>query len=270
MVLQAESVQKFLAPCIHWVIINEEIVDIAKCKSALSPYYKNHTLRLLTLKDFKPINSTQGWVRQQVLKLRISEFTDNDYLLIDTKFFFVKPTNLDFWKDKIGNGNLYTLNNSVYSCWKPASQLYADKLNLPIINDVFFAFPFKIKIEYLKDVDMDFLQACLLLKPENGYASEFVLYSYLARNEINHGTGKLVESKDIPYITPIDIRNLSDIESLTFLVKKANMSKTDPDLKIFGLHPNYLKTASPRHFMYINYYLKSLSLSTVITPESIE
>jgi len=263
MLLQAESIHKFVNPCVHWVIINEEDVDIEYWKTTLSPYYTKHTLKLLTLKDFKPIDSNIGWIRQQVLKLRIAEYTDNDYLILDTKFFFVKPTDLSFWEDKLGDGNLYTLDNSsAYSCWRPASALYASKLNLPELEDIFFTSPFKLKIEYLKNVDMDFLQECLLIKPENGHASEYVLYSYLARSEIKHNTGKILETSDVSLVTNRHVGNLTNLEGLAFLMKKALTAKNDNNIKTLGLHSHYLKSASKEHLKFINYFIKSLGLTT--------
>lgn len=265
MLLQAESISLFLTPCVHWVIINEEVVDIEQWKVALSPYYKNHTLKLLTLKDFKPINSSQGWVRQQILKLRISEHTTNDYLILDTKCFFVKHTDLSFWNDKIGDGKVYTLKNSAYSCWEPAAILYSKKLNLPVLEDIIFTVPFKVKIEYLKNADMDFLQECLLSKTIDGHPSEFVLYSYLARNEIKQGTGKVLKSDDISYLTHTFTRNMPEDESLVFLIRKSLLAKSDVNTKTFGYHRNYLKISSNKHITYINQFLKSLGFNTQFT-----
>jgi hypothetical protein len=270
MLLQAESIHLFLTPCTHWVIINEELVDIEYWKTALSPYYTNHTLKLLTIKDFKPINSKQGWVRQQVLKLRIAEYTDNDYLILDTKFFFVKSTDLSFWENKIGDGNLYTLDSSsAYSCWRPASKLYASKLGVPELEDIFFTSPFKIKIEYLKKVDMDFLQECLLVNSELGptYVSEYVLYSYLARNEIKHNTGKILEINDVSLVTPKNVRNLSNEEGLAFIIRKSLKAKNDNNIKTLAFHPRYLMSASKQHLYFINYFLKSLGFTTQLYPK---
>jgi hypothetical protein len=268
MLLQAESISLFLTPCVHWVIINEEVVDLEKWKFALSPYYKNHTLKLLTLKDFKPINSSQGWVRQQILKLRISEHTTNDYLILDTKCFFVKHTDLSFWNDKIGDGKVYTLKNSAYSCWEPAAILYSKKLNLPMLEDIIFTVPFKVKIEYLKNADMDFLQECLLAHPIDGYPSEFVLYSYLARNEFKQGTGKVLKLDDISYITTIDFKNSVENHALHVLIRKSFKSKNDINIKTFGFHRNYLKTAPNKHITYINYFLKSLGFNIQFTVDT--
>ena len=47
MLLQAESIQMHLDPCTHWVIVNERNPDINFWQSALSPFYKNHELKLL-------------------------------------------------------------------------------------------------------------------------------------------------------------------------------------------------------------------------------
>lgn len=272
MVLQAESISMFLTPCTHWVIINEETVDIERWKSALSPYYIKHTLNLLTLKDFKPINSKSGWVTQQVLKLRISEHINNDYLILDTKNFFIKFTDLSFWENKIGDGNLYTLDDSsAYSYWRPASTLYANKLNVPELTDIFFisAGPFKIKIKYLKNVDMDFLQECLLINSEIDpcYVSEYVLYSYLAKNEINHKTGKILKSEDVSLIRLSHLKNFTDRQSFAYVVKKVMYAKYNDNIKIFGFHQPYLMSANNQHLNFINSFLKSLGFITQFHPQ---
>ena len=49
MVLQAESIQKFLAPCKHWVIVNEFNVNVDAWKELLTPYYTNHELEIEVL-----------------------------------------------------------------------------------------------------------------------------------------------------------------------------------------------------------------------------
>ena len=99
MLLQAESIQKFLEPCTHWIVINEyEDLDVDRWHNALSKFYTNHKYNILTPTDFgismPPFN---GWLTQQYFKLAISTFTNQDYIIMDTKVFFIKPTRTIFF-----------------------------------------------------------------------------------------------------------------------------------------------------------------------------
>ena len=51
MLLQAESIQKFLAPCKHWVIVNDEEPDVLFWQENLSKYYTNHELIVIPYTD---------------------------------------------------------------------------------------------------------------------------------------------------------------------------------------------------------------------------
>ena len=90
MLLQAESISKFLKPCTHWVVINDQHIDKEKWESALTPYYHNHTLKLFT-PNWNSIPSDFGWAKQQAYKFVVSKYVNDDYLLLDSKNFFIKP-----------------------------------------------------------------------------------------------------------------------------------------------------------------------------------
>ena len=83
--LQAESISLFLEPCTHYIIVNEEKIDLDFWYKWLSPYYKNHELKIIPRLEYdydavrnmlyKSENSLAeinlGWRTQQLQKLLI-------------------------------------------------------------------------------------------------------------------------------------------------------------------------------------------------------
>ena len=184
LILQAKSVQKYVKECIHWVIINDTDPYSIDWQLLLSPYYDNkrHVLKLIyhDPKYWKLIYN--GWVIQQILKLEAINFVQDNYLLLDSKNFFVVPTDLTTWKDD-GCGILVSekINSEVYNLWLPVSQIYADDLGMSLL-DTYYApeTPFFIK----KDIATAAINRLEFGKwfIENSYsapgASEFLYYSY--------------------------------------------------------------------------------------------
>jgi hypothetical protein len=119
MLLQAESIQRFLNPCKHVIIINESVPDIDFWYRWLKPYYTNHELVIIPRIDYAyPSGSigtrtnygeidavSSGWRSQQLQKMLLAYKYEDDYLLLDSKNFFIKPTELSEWDNSIGSGS---------------------------------------------------------------------------------------------------------------------------------------------------------------------
>ena len=128
MLLQADSINKFVqSPCRHQVIIEDESKSYDEWYNILSPYYKKHELILHWNKrpdmdfshEFTPYKHRPdarngigglGWRHQQILKMKYTaEFAkDSSVLVLDSKNFFVRPTDLENWPVKHGNGEFIT------------------------------------------------------------------------------------------------------------------------------------------------------------------
>ena len=110
---QAQSINLYLEPCTHWVIVNDKYIDKSFWEELLTPYYSKHNLKLLFpkwyefnyfQKNFYEPRHPPGYKNQQVHKLLISQEINDDYLVIDSDTFFVKQTSITEWKDVVGTG----------------------------------------------------------------------------------------------------------------------------------------------------------------------
>ena len=157
MILQAESIQKFLKPCTHWVIINDlpHILDDTKefWYKSLPEFYSYHNLKILVPEWDTDEYCT--WERQQMLKYWVYQFIKDDYLILDSKNFFIKDCSLEDWKNHLGCGLLQDYETE--GKWMETSQFYAKPFNSEIItNGYSVQTPFVFKkqvLEKIKNVD---------------------------------------------------------------------------------------------------------------------
>jgi len=93
MLLQAESIRKFLEPCTHWVIVNDYSIDKKQWIESLQPYYTKHKLKILFPNYWA--TTLDGYAKQNLYKLLISNLLDDDYIILDSKNFFIKKCNTE-------------------------------------------------------------------------------------------------------------------------------------------------------------------------------
>jgi hypothetical protein len=227
----------------------------------------------LTPNDFpiKPINQRE-WYSQQFYKLYISKYINEDYLILDTKNFFIKPTILKNWSDTMGSGVLHKFGESVDSPpWEGVSKIYAKKLNTDPISHFLFNVPFKVDNNVLKKYDIEKLIHDLYFSTEeeeeymnrNGkelFPSEFILYSYLAKNNFEQFNSK---PRSFLYVVPDNIKNENEI--LVEIVTKTLKAERNPDITSFAFHPLIFEKLSDRHINYINKWLSKLNFSFQFT-----
>lgn len=240
MLLQAQSIEKYLEPCTHVVIINENIndstieVDINFWYKWLIPYYKNHTLLIYPAQGIKH-NSMynayySGWHTQQLHKLLIAYGdyyeSDSDYLLLDSKNFFVKPAKLEDFKDVLGSGLVARHQNP----FPEANQQYASLFNTqPLTDFLETSTPFVIKSELIRKFTPDTL-ARIFLEPKHN-VSEFLFYSYLVREEISnmkeHRIGTMITEHDLQNL-PSMIYGIENKHCKIYGIRRALLSKITP------------------------------------------
>ena len=233
MLLQAESIGKYLEPCTHVVIINDNMndstteVDINFWYKWLIPYYKNHTLLIY------PAHGTHchgGWYTQQLHKLLIAHSyyyeSNSDYLLLDSKNFFVKPAKLEDFKDVLGSGLVARYKNP----FPEANQQYASLFNTQQLTDILEpSTPFVIKSELIRKFKPETLES-IFLEP-NHYVSEFLFYSYLVKEKIpnmkEHRIGTMITESDL-YNLPSMIYGVENKHCKIYGIRRALLSKITP------------------------------------------
>jgi len=276
MILQAESIQKFVEPCTHWIVINEfDNLDIDKWDNTLKPYYTSHQYKILTPNDFEIKSLTHGeWHSQQFFKIAIANIINEDYLILDTKCFFIKPVSLDEWDSTMGSGVLHKFGESIDGPpWEDISQHYAKKLNTTPITHFLFNVPFKINIDILKNYNMKNLiddlyptkdeeQSYFELTGKKLFPSEFILYSYLARDSFHlHNT----KPRSSSYIVPAHLKNKNDNEILVEIIRKTASAEPDKNITSFAFHPLIFNSLSNQHIQYINHWLSKMNFSYQFT-----
>jgi hypothetical protein len=189
---QAQSIQLYLQPCTHWIVINEEYPDESFWRSLLEPYYTRHTLKLffsnwkywkmnsLQHWRYKP-KHPQGYKIQQVYKLLMSELIRDDYLIVDSDTFFIRPCSTDDWSDIVGSGRTLSF-NSLNKQDRDSVFRWANKLNLKV-PELFFdnCVPYVFNYNTLSTVPK-FKKFVKWWNNQKGFQSEFFLYSILAYN----------------------------------------------------------------------------------------
>ena len=94
---QAKSIKKYLVPCKHWIFVN----NTAKTKefwiTGLTPYYDIHELEIIFTDDHEIFPITNDWITQQIWKCRAIDWIKKDYVIVDSKTFFIRPTDISQW-----------------------------------------------------------------------------------------------------------------------------------------------------------------------------
>ncbi len=270
MLLQAESIQKFLEPCTHWIIINEyEDLDVDKWHGALSKFYTNHRYNILTPAYFN-INamSHRRWHGQQYFKLAISTIINTDYLILDTKNFFIRPTSLNHWKNTLGSGVLHEWSKFGKE-WEDISKHYAKKFNTTPLAHFLFVTPFKVDINIIRTYDIENLLNNLYPTKEEEktyyeltgnqlFPSEFILYSYIAQEYID--MYKSIEPNFL-YVIPIHLQNKNENQIFTEIIRKIAQADSNKKINSFAFHPLIFDSLSNTHIKYINTWLIKLGFT---------
>lgn len=237
MLLQAESIGKFVDPCDHVIVINEDKPDLDFWYGWLKPYYKNHKLNIIPkIKYDYPISLRQdlnkfaindsasyGWRTQQLQKLLLAYEFQDDYLLLDSKNFFTKKTNINEWENIIGSGTF--MKGSDINHFTPTSKIYSELLNEPLEYYLKPQTPFKIKRDgFINKCDISQLADLLFYPESHGHpASEGIFYSHFVKDEI----AKLYKSynpNDKNYST-MWIHNRGEISRMIFDITLSNKIK---------------------------------------------
>ena len=231
MLLQAESIERFVKNTTHYVIVNDRYVNESFWYNKLSPYYHNNNLKLVFPKwrDLKH----SGWHKQIVYKLKIAELLNDDYIILDSKNFFIRDTDLNSFRDIVGSGKIE--NNIHRKEYDTCNKYIAKCLGVePLTHFLSSETPFVIKPELVKD---------------NAYRewfnhrnfSECIYYSYLAQS-----------------ILPAQNQG---IKHHTLWDKVTELSQYN-ELNIFGVHMHVLEKCTDNEISTLNKWIRSKGLIT--------
>ena len=275
MLLQAESIQKFLAPCKHWVIVNDEVPDVLFWQNSLSKYYTKHELIVIPYTDlFENTNNYIGHYTQQVCKLMIVKLIKDDYLILDAKNFFIRPTNTNEWDNILGSGRVEFLElpskeeldypHIVKSddIWRMTATVYKEVLHVNMPK-LFLGplTPFKVQADILLNyIDLDSLYELLStweyerkLNTKIG-PSEFMFYSFLCKDLIHINENVTLIAIENKYHT---CWNAKEFET-DFLTEKIDNNQ---NIKVLGFHYKFLDSCKPIHINRINTWLDKLNFT---------
>lgn len=261
LLLQAESIQKFLKPCKHVIIINEPNPDIEFYHRWLDRYYTNHELVLLPRLPYNyPLDehgrnqgSGNGWRIQQLQKLLLAYEYDEDYVLIDTKNFFIKAASLDYYENPnfYGSGFTSGYEDGQFSKFHGNYKIYCKLLGMSELPKygTTNGTPYKIHRNLLTNRISKESLGYYLFAPEynKSTTSEFTLYSLVISEYVDKFRFDDAESAPCVF-WPWD----PHVDHIDNYLHKANVSKTF----IMGFHRDFLNLTGPDHIAKINSWLQ--------------
>lgn len=258
MLRQAESIEKFVEPCTHWVIVNDNNIDLFK--EVLSQYYSRHFLNLINFSDYLLNKINCGYKRQQVLKLRMAKFLKEKYLVLDSKNFFIKQTNLNEFENQIGSGLLERVNcdHLFYS----TIEQYKTILNYTKLDNLHLAIqtPFVIDPDILNS-NLNLENLLYQFSKITPHMSEFFLYSLMYEKYKGVRISEEIEksSKSIHYTAFEKIRSIENIIQMTY----------NSNVKVLALHRNYVNAIDNKEIEIFNKFLISLGFKNLLKEKDV-
>lgn len=261
MLLQAESIQRFLHPCKHVIIINEAYPDIDFWYRWLRPYYTNHELLIIpkiyheyptNINGARDIHGDinenyKGWTSQQLQKMLLAYHFEDDYLLLDSKNFFIKETHISEWNNVIGSDSFQKFQEGDHfqSTYKKYVNVFGKELEYFLGPHT----PFKINREILITKCSISELAYKLFYPKfyNNPISEGIFYSFLVGDEINKY--RSMDSRRQRSVTIWETDNNPTAKMAEIIL--------NPDIKVTGIHRNVLSTISANDLAVLEIALNS-------------
>lgn len=194
-VLQSHSLDKFLTDnCTHWIVVEHTQHPMSYWNDKLSKYYTRHKLNLIDGNINLIDLNLPGYIRQQIIKLAISQLiTSDDYLILDSKDVLLRTTSIDDWVTTEGSGVIYnppiettelikTMNGAL-SNYLPFAKLISALIKLPQPKWFWAPItPFRCKTKTSKQI-LETVDVNQLFNPNiTGVeqVSEFILYRYFS------------------------------------------------------------------------------------------
>lgn len=278
-VLQAESIQKFVSPCDHWVIVNEFGISEKRkqlWRKILQPYYTKHRLRLWFPDDLNADNKLNQDITKSSYFLgfkyqfTVAQFLDDDYVVLNAKNFFVKPVNLESWRNIVGSGwkrNLEINTNLNELSWKTGNLFFSRYLKTgnrdatmlgcvtPQVVDR------KLLIDHLGDFKdfNEFWNNTILLASEKIQFGDWYFYSHMISED------KVKNLPPNPEHYTLFWQNIFEVlgKSVKELLKEVDNTES---VKMVGFHRFFLRNRSGPERILLNKWLKEKGFKTKLRP----
>lgn len=265
---QAKSIQKFVAPCKHWIFVLESERPEQDWIDLLTPHYTNHEVEFVFLPYTERVDPS-GWAIQQYWKLRMVDWIKNDFVILDSKNLFVKETDLSQWKYE-GSGMFGTLpddflkpedpdydptTNGVLDC----VLYYCDFYNIPrpkkFMTDIT---PFLARQNVMEEMS-SMVKEKNVFAVKTGWHLEFVLYSMIAVKYGLMDTEQAPAYKNAPNAYSILYHQTNWTGNDAYL-NGFEILKTDKICKCIGLHHSWVDYASVEDRTKMIEYLDQLGI----------
>lgn len=248
--LQVESIAKYCKNFFHYVIICEQSnYDRSKWETLLKKYYPDN-FKLFAPRwnehfDSQLMDGYGGWAKQQVFKFWIYQHIDADYIILDSKNFFIKYTDHSNFENIIGCGIIEKIREiipdpyNVPFSWHNTIKKYAEINNVESLKYVLsLQTPFIFKKEILDKLgNID--NFCKRFSEIEAIPSEIIYYSYLIdRKTIVNG----ISDSPLGFL-PIHHNFFRNIDNFHGCVKNKH---------VIGIHRQILS----KHNLFINNYLE--------------
>jgi hypothetical protein len=254
MLLQAESISKFLEPCRHWVVINDRNQDKEYWEQALSQYYTRHELKIITpnLEKYYTFNQYEnGWKTQQVLKYEIFKHVKDDYLILDSKNFFIKNSRISDWQSVAGCGFKENYTKKI-DTWGPTIDNYSLYMDIsPNYRQLAMQTPFVFRNEVLSKIE-NFEEFLKWFNSNEVLTSEFLFYSILQNKHALYKDNKILKTQHWNILSKHKFDDFTTIKDYFF---------DNPAIKVAGLHRNFLSKLTAKEQTAVNDWITSLGLT---------
>jgi hypothetical protein len=203
-----------------------------------------------------------GWRTQQLQKLLLAYNFEDDYLLLDSKNFFIKKCNILDWDNMIGSGKCLPIDLEGHAYYQTA-QVYKEILDSNVTHYFHPITPFKIvRKNIVSNIKLSEL-GYLLFYPEHAikppHISEGVLYGFFLSEEekinMTSGQNKALFNKYL---------GLWSHHSGEIL--KLVTESTRDIYVIAGVHRTLLNSMTHDDLKILNHWVSSLDLTNKITP----
>jgi hypothetical protein len=190
--------------------------------------------------------TSSGWRTQQLQKMLLAYEYEDDYLLLDSKNFFIRQTDIMEWDESIGSGSYMGFGaiHHFVGTYEKYSELF--EKDIEYYTGPYT--PFKIKRESLVNKCKISELGYKLFYPEhyNAPTSEGIFYSFLVEDEINQLVG-------IPFVKSLTIWG----DDKSNLVKTLFKMLADPNIKVTALHREILSTMNKKDLKILDFWLNS-------------
>jgi hypothetical protein len=254
MLMQAHSIDKFITgQCTHLVIVEDNTYSLEKWKEMLSPFYTNHTLKLFHSRNILPAmdsNIEFGWIRQQILKFAIAPYVESDnYIILDSKNFFIKKTDVELWNLGEGCSNCHCeITDVAHLKWMPwlhHVHMFT-KLDIP---DTFWPpeTPFNVNTKTIEKIISELSLVDLFKQCE--HPSEFLLYRFYSNSPIDDpspvcvafwSSTPLPDSHELDNIENTETINMLSVHPEFINIYKDKLSSIADFLSKCGLQGEYI------------------------------